>query len=65
MQKIDGTSLETYGMIVSTFLVLDKDRKERFIKKSFLWADVRLDIVLRISFLTMNNADVNFPARDL
>ncbi len=52
-------------MIVSTFLVSDKDGKERFFKESFLLADVRPDIVLRMLFLTMSNANIDFQTRDL
>ncbi len=64
-QKIDGTTLETYKMIVSTFSVLDKNNRERFFEESFLLADVKPDIVLGIPFLTMSNADVDFQAQDL
>ncbi len=64
-QKIDGTTLETYGMVFSTFSVLDKDDRERFLKESFLLADVKPDIVLEISFLTMSNADIDFQTQDL
>ncbi len=64
-QKIDGTTLETYGIVVSTFSVLDKDRRERFFEESFLLANVSPDIVLEIPFLTISNADVDFQARDL
>ncbi len=64
-QKIDGTTLETYGMILSTFSVSDKDGRERFFEKSFLLADIRPDIVLRMPFLTMSNVDVNFQVQDL
>ncbi len=52
-------------MVVSTFSVLDKDGKERFFEDSFLLADVNPDIVLRMLFLTMSNADVDFQARNL
>ncbi len=62
---IDGTTLETYGMIVSTFSMSDKDGREKFLEKSFLLADVKSDIVLGMPFLTMSNADVNFQAWDL
>ncbi len=65
VQKIDGITLETYEMIVSTFSVADKDGRERFFEKSFLLADGKPDIVLGILFLTMSNADVDFQARDL
>ena len=52
-------------MVVSTFSVLDKDSRERIFKKNFLLADVKPEIVLGISFLTMSNADIDFQARDL
>ncbi len=64
-QKIDGTTLETYEIVVSIFSVLDKDGRERFFEESFLLADVRPDIVLEMPFLTMSNANVDFQARDL
>ncbi len=52
-------------MVVSAFFVSDKDGRERFFEESFLLADIKSDIVLGMSFLTMNNIDVNFQARDL
>ncbi len=64
-QKINGTTLETYEIVVSTFLVSDKDKRERFFKESFLLADIKLDIVLKMPFLTMNNLDINFHTWDL
>ncbi len=64
-QKIDGTTLETYRMVVTTFSVSDKDGRERFFEASFLLADVKPDVVLGMPFLTMSNADVDFQARDL
>ncbi len=48
--KIDGTTLETYGMVASTFSMLDKDSRERFFKESFLLADDKPDIVLGCPF---------------
>ena len=65
VQKIDGTILKTYKIIVSTFSVLDKDSKERFFEENFLLAHVKLDIILKMLFLTMNNIDINFQAQDL
>ena len=64
-QKIDGTTLETYGMVVFIFSVSDKDSKERLFEEGFLLADVNPDVVLGMPFLTMNNADVDFQAWDL
>ena len=64
-QKIDGTTLEIYRMIVSIFSVLDKDGRERFFEESFLLANIKPDLVLEMLFLTMSNANIDFQARDL
>ncbi len=64
-QKIEDTTPETYEMVFSTFSVLDKDNRERLFEKSFLLADIKLDVVLGISFLTMTNVYIDFQARDL
>ncbi len=64
-QKIDGTTLETYEIVVSIFSVSDKDGRERFFEESFLLADIKLDMVLGMPFLTTSNADVDFQAWDL
>ncbi len=64
-QKIDGTTLETYGMIVSIFSVSDKDGREWFFEESFQFADVKPDLMLGMPFLTMSNVDINFQAQNL
>ncbi len=64
-QKIDGTTLEIYGIVVSTFSILDKEGRERFFEEIFLLVDVKPAIVLGILFLTMSNADLDFQAWDL
>ena len=65
IQKIDNTTLKTYEIAVSTFFMLDKDSKKRFFEKNFLLADVNPDVVLKILFLTINNADISFQAWNL
>ena len=52
-------------MVVSTFFMLDKDRKKRFFEESFLLTDINPDVIFEIPFLTMNNIDIDFQARDL
>ncbi len=49
-------------MIVFTFSMSDKNGREKFFEESFLLADIKPDIVLRMPFLTMSNADVDFQA---
>ncbi len=51
--KIDGITLETYGMVVFTFSMLDKDGRKGFFEKNFLLADVKPNIVLRMLYLTV------------
>ncbi len=52
-------------MVISIFVVTDKDGKERFFEQSFQFADVKPKTVLGMPFLTIRNADVDFQARDL
>ena len=59
-QKIDSTTMETYEIVVFTFFMLDKDDKKRFFEENFLLTDVKLDVVLKILFLTMSNTDIDF-----
>ena len=52
-------------MVVSIVSISNKDDKERCFEESFLLADVKLKIVLKMPFLTMSNANVDFQARNL
>ena len=64
-QKIDGTTLETYGMVVAAFSMTDQANRVRFFEETFLVANVSPDVVLGIPFLTLSGADVDFPKREL
>ncbi len=52
-------------MVVSTFFVLDKNGKKMFFEESFLLTDVKLDVMLKMSFLIISNIDVDFQAQEL
>ncbi len=39
-QKIDGTTLDTYGIVIFIFSILNKNGKKRFFEESFLLANV-------------------------
>ena len=64
-QKIDGTMLNTFEMVVVAFSVTDKANRARFFEETFLVANVSLKIVLGMPFLTMSGADVDFLGREL
>ena len=64
-QKIDGTMLDTFGMMVVAFLVTDKANRVKFFKKTFLVANVSPEVVLGMPFFTLSGADVNFSGQEL
>ena len=64
-QKIDDTTLETYGMMVAAFSVTDQADKVRFFEKSFLVANVSPDMVLKMLFLTLSDADIDVLKKKL
>ena len=45
-QKIDGFTLETFGMVLVSFQVEDKLGKAQFFQETFLLADINVEIVL-------------------
>ncbi len=49
-QKIDGTTLKIYKMVVSIFFMSNKDGREKFFEESFLLANIKLDIVLKCPY---------------
>ena len=64
-QKIDGTTLETYAMVVAAFLVTDQANRVKLFEKIFLVANVSSDVVLGMPFFTLNGANINFPKKKL
>ena len=64
-QKIDGTTFETYKIVVAAFLVTDQADKIRFFEETFLVANVNRNIVLEMSFLILSNVNVDFSKKEL
>ena len=59
-QKTDGSALEIFGMVIADFQVEDKDGKPRFFQETFLMADTKFEVILRMPFLKLSNADMSF-----
>ena len=59
-QKIDGSALETFEMVIADFQVEDKGGRPRFFQETFLVANTKFDVVLGMSFLKISNANVAF-----
>ncbi len=59
-QKIDGPSLETYGMAPTSFSLQDSLGRVRFFEETFLLADTSMEVILGMPFLSLSNANVEF-----
>ena len=59
-QKIDGSALETFGMVIADFQVEDKSGRPRFFQETFLVADTKFEVILGMPFLKISNANVAF-----
>ena len=52
-------------MILASFQVEDILRKARFFQETFLLADLSIEIVLKMPFLTVSNANIKFAKKKL
>ena len=59
-QKIDGSTLETFEIVLASFQVEDMLEKAQFFQKTFLLADLSIQVVLGMLFLILSNADIKF-----
>lgn len=64
-QKIDGSALVIYGIVLAGFSVQDKLSKIWFFEKTFLLAGTSMKVILEKSFLTFSNADAQFIEKEL
>ena len=64
-QKIDGTMLDTYEMVVTAFSVTGKANWVKFFEEIFLVANVSPEMVIGMPFLTFSSADIDFLGRKL
>lgn len=60
MQNFDSIILQIYNLMITTFLVIEKIKKIRFLKKKILVADVSLKIVFKIFFFILTNVNIDF-----
>ena len=64
-QKIEGITLDTYGMVVAAFSVENKANRVRFFEETFLVANVSPEVVFGILFLILSGANIDFSGREL
>ena len=59
-QKIDGSALETFGMVIANFQIENKANRPRFFQETFLAIDTKFKVILGMSFFKISNADISF-----
>ena len=59
-QKINGSALETFGIVIADFQVEDKGNKPKFFQKTFLVVDTKFEVILGMLFMKFSNPDVSF-----
>ena len=64
-QRFDGSHLETFEIVIASFLLKNKLGKVQFFRETFLLADTQIKVILGMRFLTLNNADIRFAEREL
>ena len=64
-QKIDRSHLDTFEMVIADFSVKNKLGRVQFFQKTFMLANIGLEVVLGILFLTFNQADIRFAEQEL
>ena len=52
--------LDTYGMVFAVFSVKNKVNQVRFFEETFLVANVSLEVVFGMLFLTLSGANIVF-----
>ena len=64
-QKIDGFSLVTFSMVIALFQIVNKLGRSWFFQETFLLADISIEVVLGMPFLTLSNSDIQFAKKEL
>ena len=59
-QKINGTTLDTHRIVGAALSVVDKANRVKFFEKTFLMANISPEVVFRMLFLTLSNANIDF-----
>lgn len=64
-QKIDSSTLKTFGIVLTSFQIEDKLRNIWFLQETFLVTITSMTLILGILFLNLNNINMFFSKREL
>lgn len=65
IQKINGSTLSIFEIVIADFQVQDKLERAKFFQKTFLVTYTNMKVIFRMFFLTFSNANVGFLNREL
>ena len=65
IQKIDGSALETFEMMIADFELENKVGRLKFFQETFLIANTKFKMFLKIFFLKINNINMSFSKKTL
>ena len=64
-QKIEGSTLKIFGMVIADFQVEDKGDRPKYFQEIFLMANTKFEMVLGIPFLKISNNNIAFGKETL
>ena len=64
-QKINGSIFKMFEIVLANFQVENKFGKAWFFQETFLLAYINIKVVLRMSFFTFSNGDIQFAEKKL
>ena len=64
-EKIDSSTLKTFGMVIADFQIKDKASKSRFFQKILLMANAKFEVIFEMFFLKISNMDILFDKKTL
>lgn len=57
---MNNISMKTFEIVITMFISENIEGKSCFFRKTFLLTNFRIDVVLRITFLNLDNIEMNF-----
>lgn len=64
-QKIKKYLLKTCDIVIAAFYVFDKLSCSQFFQKTFLLANIKIEVVFGMPFLIFSNLDIQFAKKEL
>lgn len=64
-RKIYGSIFQIFKLVYRSFQAENKLKKGHFSQKIFLLADISIEVILKISFLSFDNTNVKFAEKKL